>query len=185
MVHSDAARLAEEKIRQFQSAVKHGANYRLELDEPELNGWMGTNLALKEPGNSRSVAAQTPESMVSLAKAVTGERTLDGDSLQQVQSSIRDVKVALQDDHIHLFAIFDFHGKDLSLELEGRLTARDGYLRLEPTSGKLGSLPLLSGTLRTVAARLFDSPENKEKFKLPSFIRDVAVENSTLIVTSR
>jgi hypothetical protein len=74
---------------------------------------------------------------------------------------------------------------DLSLELEGQLTVRDGCLRLEPTAGKLGSLPLMQATLEGAAYRLFDSPENKEKFRLPPEIRDVRVERGRLIVSSQ
>jgi hypothetical protein len=185
VIAPNAASLAEEKIAQFQSAVKQGTGYTLELNEPELNGWLNTNLALKNPGTSASIAPQTPESLISLAITATGGQPREEVSLQEVQSSVRDVKVALRDDRIHLYAIFDFHGKDLSLELEGRLSAQDGYLQLEPTSGKLGSLPLLAGTLRAVANRLFDSPENKDKFKLPSYIQDLGIENGALVVTSR
>jgi hypothetical protein len=185
VVPPDAAQMADEKIRQFQSAVNRGTNHRLKLDEPELNAWLSTNLALNKPDSLSSVAAQTPESLISLAKVATGGQAADAASLQQVQSSIRDIRVALQDDHVLLYAIFDFHGKDLSLELEGRLGAQEGYLRMEPTGGKLGSLPLLIGTLRAVVDRLFESPENKEKFKLPSYIQDIGIENGTLVVTSR
>jgi hypothetical protein len=177
--------MADEKIQQFQSAVNRGTNYRLELEEPELNAWLSTNLALKKPDSSPFVAAQTPESLIALAKVVTSGQGTDTASLQQVQSSLRDIRVALQDDYVLFYAIFDFHGKDLSLELQGRLAAQEGYLRLTPTSGKLGSLPLLTGTLRAVADRLFESPENKEKFKLPSYIQDIGVENGTLVITSR
>jgi hypothetical protein len=185
VVPPDAEQMAEEKIQHFQSAVNRGTNHRLELDEPELNAWLGTNLDLKKPGSPSPVIAQTSESLISLAKTATGSQALDGAYMQQAQSSIRDVRVALQDDHVLLYAVFDFHGKDLSLELEGRLSVQEGYLRMEPISGKLGSLPLLIGTLRAVVGRLFESSENKEKFKLPSYIQDIGIENGKLVVTSR
>jgi hypothetical protein len=74
---------------------------------------------------------------------------------------------------------------DLSLELEGRPSVQNGYIRLEPVRGKLGSLPLMAGTLKSVANRLFESAENKEKFKIPSDIRDVRIEHGQLVVLSR
>jgi hypothetical protein len=181
----DAVHIAGEKIGQFQSAAEHGIPYKLELSEPEINAWLGENLALGKPGTQPTVASQSTESLISLAKVATGGQRPDETYLSQAQSSVRDVRVILQDDRVLLYAVFDFHGKDLSLELAGRLSEQDGYLRLDPTSGKLGSLPLMAGTLRTVSDRLFDSPENKEKFKLPSYIQDIRVENGTLIVTSR
>jgi hypothetical protein len=184
VITPDAARVAAEKIRQFQSNTKHGVAHRLELDEPEINAWLTTNLALGKPGTQPSVPPQTAASLISLAKVATGGQRPDETSLEHARSSIQDVRIVLQDDQLLLYAVFDFHGKDLSLELEGRLSAQDGYLRLEPRRGKLGSLPLLAGTLRAVAARLFDSPENKEKFKLPSYIQDIRVENGNLVVIS-
>jgi len=183
-VPPDAAEEAENKIRQFQSAVKQGAEDRLELTEPELNGWLLNNLAIRREGRT-SVAPQTQESLIALAKTATGGQPLDGMSAEEVQSTIRDVKVELQEDMLLLYAIFDMQGMDLSLELQGRLFATDGYIRLEPTGGKLGSLPLMAGTLQAVVKRLFDSPENKEKFKLPPYIKDIGVENGALVVTSR
>jgi hypothetical protein len=180
-----AAQMAGEKIQQFQSSAEHGMADKLELDEPEINAWLSKNLALGKPGIQPPAAPQTTESLISLAKVATGGQRLDQASLRQVRSSVQDVKVALQGDQVLLYAVFDFHGKDLSLELAGRLSAQDGYLRLEPTSGKLGSLPLLLGTLRAVTGRLFDSPGNKEKFKLPSYIQDIRVEDGTLVVISR
>jgi hypothetical protein len=39
--------------------------------------------------------------------------------------------------------------------------------------------------LRSAADRLFSSPENKEKFKLPPYIQDVRVENGNMVVLSR
>jgi hypothetical protein len=77
------------------------------------------------------------------------------------------------------------HGMDLSLELDGRIEVQDGYVRLQPTGGKLGSLPLKAAMLQSVVDRLFDSPENKEKFRLPPHIEEMSIENGKLIVTPR
>jgi hypothetical protein len=180
----DAAEHAENKIRKFQSALNHGAEDRLELDGPELNGWLGENLALNKP-SSESLAPQTQDSLISLAKTATGAQRLDEASLQQAQSSIREIKVELRSNTVLLYAIFKRFGMDISLELEGRLFVEDGYLRMQPIAGKLGSLPLMAGTLRVLAHRLFDSPDNMEKFKLPPYIKDVAIENGHMVVTSR
>lgn len=183
-VPPDAAEEAENKIQQFQSAIRQGAEDKLELTEPELNGWLLDNLALRREGRE-TIAPQTQESLIALAKTATGGQPLDGMRVEEAQSTIRDVKVELREDMLRLYAIFDMHGVDLSLELIGRLYANEGYIRLEPTGGKLGSLPLTAGTLQAVAKRLFDSPENKEKFRLPPYIQDIAVVNGSLIITSR
>jgi hypothetical protein len=75
------------------------------------------------------------------------------------------------------------HGKDLTLELLGRLGAEDGFLRFEPISGQLGALPIPQSTLETAIQRLMDSPENREKLRLPPDISDMHVENGQLVAT--
>ncbi len=154
------------------------------MDQAEVNAWLGANLGLKKP-DSQFLASQTQESLFELAKTAAGGRRIDRDSFQQAQSSVRDIKVELTNDSLLLYTIFDLHGMDMSLELEGKLSVQDGYLRMEPIAGKLGSLPLMLGTLRAVTARLFDSPENREKFKLPPYIRDIGIENGNLVIISR
>jgi hypothetical protein len=181
----DAAQLAEEKVDRFVSKANRGIGSSLEMDQPELNAWLHTNLALKKDGGSTSVAAQSAGSILELAKTATNGQSLDGTSLQQAKSTVRDIKVELQNDLVHVYVIFDLHGMDMSMELEGHLRTQDGYLRLDPTGGKFGSLPLFSSTLRAAADRLFSSPENKEKFKLPSYIQDLRIENGNMVILSR
>ena len=67
----------------------------------------------------------------------------DGDqpTIEQVQSSVKDVKVDMDGDLVKAYVIFDFHGKDMSLELDGHLATQDGYIKFDPVAGKLGSLP--------------------------------------------
>ncbi len=169
----DASQHAEAKIVEFQSSVSQGREHRLEMDQPELNAWLSENLALRKPQNSAAVSPGLTES-----------QTIDEKSLEQAQSSIRDVKIELLEDSLRLYAIFDLHGVDLSMQIEGQILVQDGYIRLEPTGGKLGSFPLSAGMLQRVAQRLFDSPENKEKFHLPPHIRDIQIDHGQLIVTS-
>ncbi len=185
VVTPDASQHAEAKIQAFQSQTRRGMGKILTLDESELNGWIGENLMLK--GSHGSLGASSNGNLpVSTAKKAIGTSALDSMSPDQIQSSVRDVKIKLLDDNsLRVYGIIDAHGVDLSLELEGRLLVRDGYMRLEPTSGKLGSLPLTSGMLQNVTDRIFDSPENKEKFRLPPEIRDIQIKNARLVVASR
>jgi hypothetical protein len=181
----EAVQSAETKIAEFQSSLEQGSGQRLEMDEPELNGWLRNNLALKKPAGSRATIPQNTESLIELAKVATGGQAVNNADLEQAQTSVRDVRIELLEDRLLIYALFDFHGMDLSLEIEGQPVVRDGYLRLEPSGGKLGSLPLMAATLQSATARIFDSPENKEKFKLPPSVQDIRVEQGHLIVLSR
>jgi hypothetical protein len=78
--------------------------------------------------------------------------------------------------------LFELYGKNLSLTLNGHLELRDGYLRLTPTAMKLGSMPIPRATLERAVQQLFDSPDNREQFRVPPEIRDVRVENSSLVI---
>ena len=163
---------AENKVRESQAAASIGQPAPLRLDQAELNAFLASSLGLA--GNST-------------AAATNGEPPAAGrdPSIDEVRSTVKDVKVTMQDDRVQAYVLFDFHGKDLTLVLEGRLGAKDGYLRFEPTSGKLGSLPIPQSTLDGAVARMLDSPENRDKLKLPEGVGDIRIENGELVVIPR
>ncbi len=100
-----------------------------------------------------------------------------------MRSNVRDVKVQLIEDRVKAYVVFDVHGKDMTLQLEGRLGTQNGYLRFDPVSGQIGSLPIPQSTLQSVMQRLMDSPENREKLKLPSDISNLRIENGEVVAS--
>ena len=168
-VQSDpqAAARVEAKMHQAEQAVESGESYTLEMDEAELNSMLQDNLMLKGAEGATAQAAASAE----------GQPTLE-----EVQSNVRDVRVHIGLDKVTAYVVFDFHGKDLSLTLEGALRVVDGYLRLEPTAGALGSLPIPQVTLDNAVKRLFDSPDNREKFRVPPHISDIRIEDGQIKV---
>jgi hypothetical protein len=165
-----AAERVQAKIEQAAQTAIEGQAPVLQMDEAELNAWMQSNLALQSPPPSELPNAPGPPT----------EPTL-----QQVQSSLRDVKINLVGDELRAYVLFNLYGKDLTLQLEGRLVVTEGHLRLRPTRGMLGSLPIPQITLDRAVSRLFDSPENRESFQLPPEIKDIRVVNGELIVSYR
>jgi hypothetical protein len=188
MLSAEATARAQAKAQEFQSSLQQGRKAALEMDEPELNGWLDSNLALKR---SDPPAPTAPKSSQEIAEAIARRAMARPTepatevSMEEVQSSVRAVRIELRDDDLRGYVLFELFGKSLSLELEGRLEVRDGCITLKPTAGKLGSLPLPSGSLGSAARRLFESPENKEKFRLPPEIRDVAVREKRLVLSTR
>jgi hypothetical protein len=174
---------AEAKVKSFQSSIQEGRPDTLQMNESELNGWLSTNLALNQPQGSETSRPQDSGEADPAIQA--GELPLNSAELEQAQSSVHDVKAGLDDDSVRLYASFDFHGKDMLLELNGRVFVQDGYLRLAPTGGKLGSLPLPAAALQRILYQVFDSPQNKEKFKLPPEIQNITIENGQLIVSTQ
>jgi hypothetical protein len=133
------------------------------------------------PSNA-AAGASTPAGNLE-NEAAAALASFDPRTIEQVQSSVKDVKVDMDGDLVKAYVIFDFHGKDLSLELDGHLGAQDGYMKFEPVAGKLGSLPLPQSTLDAAVARMMSSPENREKLKLPSDISDVQVVDGRAVVS--
>jgi hypothetical protein len=180
-----AAQQAENKVREFQSTIRQNLQGDLSMDEAELNGWLDANLSFANPAGPSVSDSSDLEPYSPYTHSELQEYGLDEEAVEKAKSSIRDIQVDVLDDSLCLYAIFDMHGMDLSLELEARLGIESGSLRLIPVRGKLGSLPLPSGTLDRAMKKLYASPENREKFRLPPYISDMKIENGRLVVSSR
>jgi hypothetical protein len=173
-----AAARAEEKLEQVQRAVANGQPATLRMDETELNSYLAAHLALAGPGAAKPAAAGDAPAAPNAAAPTAQE-------VEQMRSNVRDVKVELIDDRVKAYIVFDVHGKDMTLQLEGRLGAQNGYLRFEPVSGQFGALPIPISALESAVQRLMDSPENREKLKLPSEISDLRIQNGGVVATYR
>ena len=169
-----AAARAEEKFERVERAVANGQPATLRMDETELNSYLGSHLALE--GN---VAPNPPATAG--AQAAPGGPTPQ--EIEQMRSNVRDVKVQLIDDRVKAYVVFDVHGKDMTLQLEGRLAAQNGYLRFEPLGGQIGSMPIPQSALESAVQRLMDSPENRDKLKLPPEISDLRIQNGEVVAS--
>lgn len=165
-----AAQRAEEKFALAQESSAQGQQATLRLNETELNSYLGSILDLK-PGSATVTQEQNP----ALADAEALARATG--------STVRDLKVQMEGDLVKAYVIFDLHGKDLSLQLSGRLHATDGVLQFDPVSGQIGSLPIPHSSLKSAMQRLLESSENREKLRLPEGIEDLHVENGELVAT--
>jgi len=71
----------------------------------------------------------------------------------------------------------------MSLELDGHLSSQNGYLKFDPVAGKLGSLPLPQATLEAAVQKMMESPENREKLKLPAGVNDIKIQDGQAVVS--
>src|SRR6266481_843850 len=182
-----AAARVEQKVAAVEQAVAGGQSATLRLDQTELNSYLASHLDISPNPTAVSPSPQGAPAAGSDG-ATAGVPTPTGtnvEQVEQVRSSVRDVKVELVDDRVRAYVVFDFHGKDMTLQLEGRLAASNGYLRFEPVSGQIGSLPIPQSTLETAVQKMMDSPENREKLKLLPEISDLRIENGELLATFR
>jgi len=166
-----AADRVAEKMAQLQMAVQAGQPHAVTLNEAELNQWMRDNLAIASTHHARQAGIPAP----------VGSEP----SVQEVQSALKDVRMNLMGNQLRAYALFALYGKEISLQLDGTIETQGGYIRLKPTAGKLGSLPIPSSPLDHVVHQLFDSPQNQDKFQLPPQIESVRIENNTLVITTR
>jgi hypothetical protein len=167
-----AAARAEEKLEQVQQSAAKGEPAAVRLDETELNSILASRLA----------QAQSPEASASTA-AASGNDAPSVNDVEQMRSNVRDVKVQMEGDRVRAYVVFDVHGKDMTLELVGHLGTSGGYLKFEPISGQIGSLPIPQSSLESAVQRMMESPENREKLKLPPDIADLHIENGELVAT--
>ena len=173
-----AAARAEQKLEDAERAVAHGQPATLRMDETEVNSYLASHLDV--PGNAapnvRPAAGpqNTPEDSAPTQQDV-----------EQMRSNVRDFKIQLIDDRVKAYIVFNVHGKEMTLQLEGHLAAQDGYLNFQPLSGQIGSFPIPQSTLESAVHRLMESPENREKLKLPPQIADLRVENGEVVASYR
>jgi hypothetical protein len=195
-----AAARAEQKFEVADQAKAAGQPGSVALDRSELNSYLARNLQTEAAGSSGTASTGNstgPASAVSGAPATApaadgggnaandpGAALAAGDprSLEDVQSTVKDVKVDMVGDLVKAYVIFDFHGKDISLELDGHLSAENGFMKFEPVSGKLGSLPLPQATLNAAVEKMMASPENRDKLRLPADISDIKIVDGKAVI---
>lgn len=189
---AEAAARVEQKFAAADQAKAAGQQGKVEvqLDRTELNSYLTQNLDLGNHPAASSSAGGTGATNAAPAAAgssstdpLAGIAGPDTPTLEQVQSAVKDVKVDMDGDLVKAYVIFDFHGKELSLELDGHLKSEGGYIKFDPVEGKLGSLPLPKSTLDAAVEKLMNSPENREKMKLPGDISDIQIEDGQAKVT--
>lgn len=162
-VDPEGAKKAGDKFLAAQEASAQGQAFTMPLTEAELNAWLQSNLALS--GGAAQPGPGGPPTQ------------------EQVQSSMKNIKLHLVGDQIHAYTMFTLYGKDMTLQLTGKLSVRDGRIRLDAKEGMIGTLPIPKATLASAVSSLFDSPTNREKFVLPPQIANVQIQNGELLIS--
>jgi hypothetical protein len=191
-----AAARVEQKFAAADQAKAAGQPAQVQLTPAELNSYLQQNrqsggppqsaptVPIPSSGNAPYGNASVPAASADPnSGALDALASNDPQTIEQVQQSVKDVKVDMDGDLVKAYVVFDFHGKDMSLELDGHLGSKDGYLKFEPVSGKLGSLPLPQSTLEAAVSKMMESPEAREKLKLPNDIKDLTIQDGHAVVS--
>jgi hypothetical protein len=182
----EAAARAEQKFQDVQQAAAQGQPATLHMSETELNSYLASHLVLPAANTNASANANAPTGTPSATPSGSVEAAPNPDQttmddVEQMRSNVKDVKVQLVDDHVRAYLVFDVHGKDVTLQLVGKLGADNGFLKFEPVSGQIGSLPIPQSVLEAAVRKMMESPENREKLKLPSDISNLKIENGEVV----
>ena len=176
----EAAARVEQKFQDVQQAVAQGQPATLRMDETELNSYLASHLDL---GANRTFVDNAGGAANSMSNATASPGSSTPDDVSQMRSNVKDVKVQLIEDRVRAYVVFDVHGKEMTLQLEGHLGTDNGFLRFEPVSGQIGSLPIPQSTLEAAVHKMMESPENRDKLKLPSDVSDLKIENGEVVAT--
>ena len=178
-----AAASAERKLEAVADAAQSGQPSEVHLDSTELNSYLAQNLQF---GGSSSTTPDSAAPAADPPAAAPGEPPIPGadpQTIAQAESNVENVKIGMDGDLVKTYVVFNFHGKDLSLEIDGRLYTQDGFLKFDPVGGRIGSFPLPESALQEAVQRMMDSPENREKLRLPDNVSNIEVENSQVVVS--
>jgi hypothetical protein len=77
----------------------------------------------------------------------------------------------------------EVYGKDLYITVAGHLGSRDGYATFDPTEFKVGDLSVPVSLVNPTLQRKLAEPENRDKLKLPDFVKGLRVEGGELVIT--
>ncbi len=180
-----AAQSAERKLKTASQAASSGQPAQVRLDSTELNSYLAQNLQLAgstAAASSEDSARSNVTDPIAAPPAIPGA---DPQAIAQAESTVENVKIDLTGNLVKAYVIFNFHGKDLSLEIDGHLYTEGGYLRFDPVDGKFGSFPLPQSALQEAVRRMMDSRENREKLRLPPNISNIEVEDSQVVISYR
>ena len=99
------------------------------------------------------------------------------------QVPIKSTQVSFEDDVVKGLFLTEVYGKDVSITVTGHLGSRDGYVTFEPTEFKVGDLSVPVSVVNPVLQRKLADPENRDKMKLPEFVKEMRVQNGELVIT--
>jgi hypothetical protein len=113
------------------------------------------------------------------------QQGIDESANAQGSVALKAASVHLGDDGFAGMFTLSVSGKELYLTMTGTLGDINGRFQIQPTTAKLGSLPIPAMAFRSLLQKQFDSPEARERLRLPEFIKDVHIVNGELLVEAQ
>jgi hypothetical protein len=169
--------------------VKNASSFQSklgELQEAHQEGQQGAEARLtsEEVGAALIAANQETPAPQSTATPVANGAT-NNSAVTPEQVPVKDPQVIFEGDEVKGQFLAQVYGKDMFVTLSGHLGAKDGYVTFNPTSFKIGSMPVPVSLVQAQLDKKFGEPETREKLKLPDFVSDLRIENGQLVIVEK
>ena len=177
--------------QQSPSAISKNANgfqNKLgELQEAHQRGDVGTEVRLTSDEVAAALVVANPQPQVQATQTASSPNNNPGASaeLTSEQVPVKDPQVVFEGDEVKGQFVANVYGKDVFVTLSGHLGTQDGYATFQPTSFKIGSMPVPISVVQAQLNKKLSEPESREKLKLPEFVSDLRIENGQLVITER
>lgn len=153
-----------------------------ELANAQSAGDTGTEVHFTAPEvNAAIVQATAPQPAPADPSARPASQPAPPPAAEQVP--IKSTLVSFDDDVVKGQFLTELYGKDVYITVAGHLGSRDGYVTFEPTEFKVGDLSVPVALVNPALQNKLADPENREKMKLPAFVKDLRVENGELVIS--
>jgi len=151
-----------------------------ELANAQSAGDSGTEVHFTAPEvNAAIVQATAPQTATASPRPTS--QPAPQPTAEQVP--IKSTLVSFDDNVVKGQFLTELYGKDVYITVAGHLGSRERYVTFEPTEFKVGDLSVPVSLVNPALQNKLADPENREKMKLPVFVKDLRVENGELVIS--
>lgn len=157
------------------------------LQEAHQRGETGTEVRLTSQEVAAALVVANPETQArSIQPAATSSENLGVQAdVAPGQVPMKDPQVVFEGDELKGQFVANVYGKDVFITLSGHLGAQYGYATFQPTSFKIGSMPVPVSLVQSQLDKKLNDPETRERMKLPEFVSDLKIQNGQLVITEK
>ena len=154
------------------------------LQEAHQRGEAGAEVRMTADEVTAAVAASTPAQLTTtVARDPNSGNAPAGLTPEQVP--VQQTQVLFEGDEVKCQFAADLYGKQMYVTMSGRLGAADGYVTFQATSFQIGSMPVPISLVQSTLDKKLAEPENREKLRLPDFVKDLRIENGELVLIEK
>lgn len=156
----------------------------MSLQEAHQRGESGAEVRVSAEEITAAVINDAPRQVTPLAAADPNNPNAPT-GLSPDQVPVSQTQVLFEGDEVKCQFAANVYGKDVLVTMSGRLGSADGYVTFQATNFEIGSMPVPISLVQSALDKKLAQPENREKLKLPDFVKDLKIENGELVLTEK